>query len=51
MMDLIKSTARRELAVPLFQQLLEIQRETGDPLDLRAAFPRLATGLDGEKSR
>ena len=51
MNDLFETPAGKALAVPLFQRLLEIQRETGDPLDLQPAYPGLAGGAEGEKSR
>lgn len=42
MNDLSGTEAGRKLAVRLFQRLLEIQRESGDPLDLRTVYPGLA---------
>ncbi|WP_035611383.1 sulfatase-like hydrolase/transferase [Haloferula sp. BvORR071] len=42
MHDLAGTPEGDALAGPLFQRLLEIQKETGDPLDLAAAFPKLA---------
>jgi arylsulfatase A-like enzyme len=51
MKDLIDTTAGRELSVSLFQRLLEIQQESGDPLDLKPFFPGLAGGEGGEESR
>ena len=51
MKDLFDTPSGHEIAVPLFQRLLEIQQETGDPLDLRLSFPELAGNGDGEKSR
>ncbi|WP_205760853.1 sulfatase-like hydrolase/transferase [Luteolibacter luteus] len=51
MNDLAATGEGKALAVPLFQRLLEIQQETGDPLDLRPSFPDLAVTVDGEKSR
>jgi arylsulfatase A-like enzyme len=49
--DLIATPEGKALAVRLFQRLLEIQRESGDPLDLRKDFPELAAAESGEKSR
>lgn len=49
--DLMETEAGRSLAVPLFHRLLEIQQESGDPLDLRPAFPALAAGAGDGKSR
>ncbi len=40
--DLIDTPAGQDLAVRLFARLLEIQRESGDTLDLRSDFPDLA---------
>ncbi len=40
--DLIDTTAGKESAARLFQRLLALQHESGDTLDLRAAFPGLA---------
>ena len=51
MKDLIATPEGQALAVPLFQRLLEIQRESGDPLDLTKDFPELAPTGSGEKSR
>ncbi len=49
--DLIGTEAGKTLAVQLFQRLVEIQRDTGDPLDLSSSFPALAAGGGGEKTR
>jgi hypothetical protein len=35
----------------LFQRLREIQKESGDPLDLSGLFPDLAAQGKGEKTR
>jgi choline-sulfatase len=51
MNDLAGTPAGRALAVPLFQRLVEIQKESGDPLDLAVVFPDLAAKGDGEKTR
>ncbi len=51
MHDLAGTPAGKALAVPLFQRLLEIQKESGDPFDLTGAFPDLAATGDGEKTR
>ena len=51
MVDLIDTPIGKALAVRLFQRLLEIQQESGDPLDLRADFPQLSGPTDGEKTR
>ena len=51
MKDLIDTREGKALAVLLFQRLLEIQRESGDPLDLTKDFPELAVAGGGEKSR
>ncbi len=51
MKDLIETPAGKALAVRLFQRLLEIQQESGDPLDLRGDFPQLAGAAGGEKTR
>jgi len=51
MKDLIDAPEGPATAGLLFQRLLEIQRETGDPLDLRSFFPALAGSSSGEKSR
>lgn len=50
MKDLAATEEGKALAVPLFKRLLEIQQETGDPLDLRPAFPELVGTIDVEKS-
>lgn len=49
--DLAASPAGMAAARTLFQRLLEIQRETGDPLDLLPFFPELAISDEGEKTR
>jgi hypothetical protein len=49
--DLAGTPAGRALAVPLLQRLLEIQKESGDPLDLAGTFPDLTAAGDGEKTR
>lgn len=52
MKDLAATPEGQALAGPLFRRLLEIQAETGDPLDLRAAFPDLAASAgEAAKSR
>ena len=51
MQDLAATSAGVAMARPLFQRLLEIQRETGDPLDLVSSFPELAASSEGEKTR
>jgi arylsulfatase A-like enzyme len=51
MNDLIATPEGRRLAVRLFRRLSEIQRESGDPLDLAKDFPELAAAESGEKSR
>jgi arylsulfatase A-like enzyme len=51
MHDLAGTPAGKTLAVPLFQRLLEIQKESGDTLDLAATFPELGATGDGEKTR
>jgi arylsulfatase A-like enzyme len=51
MHDLAGTAEGISAARPLFQRLLEIQRETGDPLDLAPFFPELVAGGDGEKTR
>ena len=51
MNDLAGTPAGQALAVPLFQRLLEIQKESGDPLDLAGTFPGLTATGDGEKTR
>ena len=49
--DLAGTPAGQALAVPLLQRLLEIQKESGDPLDLAGTFPDLTAAGDGEKTR
>jgi choline-sulfatase len=51
MNDLAETPAGKALAIPLFQRLREIQRESGDPLDLADLFPDLAAKGKGEKTR
>jgi arylsulfatase A-like enzyme len=51
MRDLAGTPAGIAASRSLFQRLLEIQRETGDPLDLAPFFPELAAAGDGEKTR
>jgi arylsulfatase A-like enzyme len=51
MHDLAGTPAGAAEARLLFQRLLEIQRETGDPLDPTPFFPELAGEADGEKTR
>ena len=49
MKDLAGTPEGRTIATGLFRRLLEIQKESGDPLDLRSSFPELAGS--GEKTR
>jgi choline-sulfatase len=51
MNDLAETPAGKALAIPLFQRLREIQKESGDPLDLSGLFPDLAAQGKGEKTR
>ena len=51
MKDLAATPAGMALARPLFQRLVGIQHESGDPLDLSVAFPELSAAGDGEKTR
>jgi choline-sulfatase len=51
MHDLAGTPAGKALAVPLFQRLLEIQKESGDSLDLSGAFADLGGTGNGEKTR
>ena len=44
MKDIIKEKGSGKLARKLFARLLELQVETGDTLDLRKAYPKLAAG-------
>ena len=44
MKDIIKEKGSRKLARVLFARLLKLQVETGDTLDLRKAYPKLAAG-------
>ncbi|WP_226895167.1 sulfatase-like hydrolase/transferase [Luteolibacter marinus] len=49
--DLAGTPGGDALAAELFEELLEIQQETGDPLDLRSVFASLLSSPAGEKSR
>ena len=44
MKDIIKEKGSARLAKELFAKLLELQPETGDTLDLKKAYPKLAAG-------
>jgi len=41
MTDLAKGGKNLKLQKELFTKLLELQKETGDTLDLKATFPKL----------
>jgi len=51
MNDLAETPAGKALAIPLFQRLREIQKESGDPLDLSGLFPDLVAQGKGGKTR
>jgi len=51
MKDLADTPAGRVIAEDLFQRLVAIRKESGDPLDLTAAFPELTAAGSGEKTR
>ena len=44
MKDIIKEKGSGKLARELFARLLKLQVETGDTLDLKKAYPKLAAG-------
>ena len=44
MKNIIKEKGSVKLAKELFARLLKLQVETGDTLDLRKAYPKLAAG-------
>jgi choline-sulfatase len=49
--DLADTPAGKDLAAALFRDLLEIQRTSGDTLDLGLSFPELAAAGNREKTR